>query len=106
MTGGDGADTFIFKSVAEIGKGATRDVIEDFTHLTDKMDLSALPGTLTFIGTGNFSGANQVRFFQLNPAGTANDKTIVEGNVNNDRVADFQLELTGLKTLNAGDFVL
>ena len=47
-----------------------------------------------------------MRFFQLNPAGTANDKTIVEGNVNNDRVADFQLELTGLKTLNAGDFVL
>jgi serralysin len=41
-----------------------------------------------------------------NLSGTANDKTIVEGDINGDRVADFQIELSGLKVLVASDFLL
>ncbi len=39
-------------------------------------------------------------------AGTANDRTIVFADANGDGRSDFQIELTGLKTLKAGDFVL
>ena len=55
MTGGAGADDFDFNSVAEIGKGATRDVIRDFAHLVDDIDLStidangAAPGTCVHV---------------------------------------------------------
>ena len=38
--------------------------------------------------------------------GTANDRTIIEGDINGNRVADFQIQLTGLNTLTATDFVL
>jgi serralysin len=38
--------------------------------------------------------------------GTGNDYTLVEGNVNGDGVADFQIQLTGLITLAKADFVL
>ena len=40
MTGGAGLDDFDFNKVAEIGRGATRDVIRDFVHLVDDIDLS------------------------------------------------------------------
>ena len=42
MTGGVGSDRFDFNTVAEIGNGATRDVIRDFAHLIDKIDLSTI----------------------------------------------------------------
>jgi serralysin len=35
-----------------------------------------------------------------------NDKTIVAGDINGDGVADFQIELAGLKNLAAADFLL
>ena len=38
--------------------------------------------------------------------GSVNDRTIIEGDTNGNRVADFQIQLTGLKTLTAGDFIL
>ncbi len=41
-----------------------------------------------------------------NPAGTANDKTIIEGDVTGDGRADFQIELKGLIGLTAADFLL
>ncbi len=42
MIGGAGADDFDFNSVAEIGRGATRDIIRDFVHLVDDIDLSTI----------------------------------------------------------------
>jgi hypothetical protein len=39
-------------------------------------------------------------------AGTAHDKTIISGDINGDGRADFQIELTGLKTLTGADFIL
>ena len=58
-------------------------------------------------GTSDFSGkAGQLRYYQENLAGTANDKTIIEGDINGDKIVDFQIELTGLKALVAADFIL
>ena len=117
MTGDAGADDFDFNSVAEIGKGATRDVIRDFTHLSDDIDLSTIDANGAARGNAAFSFlaakgaaftgvAGQLRWFQDNRPGTVNDKTIVEGDNNGNRIADFQIQLTGLKTLTGADFVL
>ena len=40
------------------------------------------------------------------PVGTANEKTIIYGDINGDARADFQIELTGLKTITVSDFIL
>ncbi len=117
MTGSTGADDFDFNSVAEIGRGATRDIIRDFVHLIDDIDLRTIdanggaPGNTAFSflaakGAAFTGVAGELRWFQQNPAGTANDRTIIEGDINGNRVADFQIQLTGLKTLTAADFVL
>ena len=117
MTGGAGADDFDFNSIAEIGNGATRDIIRDFVHLTDDIDLSTIDANGGAIGNTAFSflaahgaaftgAAGQLRWFRQDLAGTANDRTIVEGDINGNKVADFQIQLTGLKTLTAADFVL
>ncbi len=118
MTGGAANDVFDFNLVTETGKTAsTRDIIKDFTHLGDDIDLSTIDANGTAAGNGVFSfqaakGAaftgvkGQLHWTQFNAAGTINDKTIIEGDINGDKVADFQIELTGLKTLTAADFVL
>ena len=121
LVGGVGADTFDFNAISETGLAATtRDVITDFTHnatlsLSDHIDVStidangALAGATAFawIGSAAFSGhAGQLHYRQENPTGTVNDKTLIEGDTNGDQVADFQIELTGLKALVAADFVL
>ena len=116
LTGAAGSDTFRFDNAAQSGNtAATRDVIRDFTHLTDKIALSYIDAksnvssdqAFSFIGSSVFSGVSgQLHYRIENPTGTANDKTIVEGDVNGDRTADFQIELTGLKILTSQDFLL
>ena len=121
LTGGLGADTFKFNFTSDSGvAAATRDIITDFTHnntlaLSDRIDLFAIDantkiaGDNAFIWVNNaaFSGAaGQLHYRTEDLAGTVNDKTVVEGDVNGDRVADFTIELTGLKALQAADFIL
>ncbi len=106
LTGGTGADTFVFESM-DSGLGTARDVITDFlTAQLDKLDVrsidanSLLAGqqTWAFIGTAAFSGAGQVRFDAVNH--------VVEFNDNANLAADFEIELTGVASLAATDFLL
>ena len=123
MAGGANADHFVFAKFSDTSKSAgTRDVISDFTHsntlkLSDRIDLvgidanTALAGdqAFKFLAAKNaaFTGVKgQLHWLQEDHAGTANDKTIVEGDIDGDRKADFQIELTGLKILVASDFIL
>ncbi len=116
MTGGTGADDFDFNTLAEIGNTSTaRDVITDFVHLSDDIDLATIDAStrasgnqaFLFIGTGAFTGvARQLHYKKNNAAGTLNDKTLVTGDTNGDGTADFTIELTGLITLSAADFIL
>lgn len=128
ITGGLGADTFHFVAPIKPSSGAFSGygsgwassapltpaaVITDFDVLRDRLDLSAVDANskvkgdqaFKFMGTMNFSKhAGELRYEQVNKAGTANDKTLVYGDVNGDGRADFAIELTGLKTLDRGDF--
>lgn len=110
MKGGLGSDDFVFKFVSDSGKTATtRDIISDFKHGADDIDISALSGTYTFIATkgAGFTGAgHEVRWSQVNVAGTAHDRTVIDVDVDGDKASDFQIELTGLVTLTKGDFIL
>jgi len=116
MTGNAGADTFEFDSILETGKTkATRDVVTDFTRGEDMIDLATIDanalvdGDQAFIWRGErgFSGAaGELRFIRDNNPGSANDRTIIEGDVNGDRIADFQIELTGLHRLTDHDVLL
>jgi Ca2+-binding RTX toxin-like protein len=118
MTGSSGADDFDFNTISETGKtSSTRDIIRDFQHLSDDIDLSTIDANGSAAGNTKFSllaaeGAaftgvkGQLRWDQQNNAGSANDRTVIEGDVNGNGVADFQIELRGLKTLTASDFIL
>jgi serralysin len=99
----------------------TRDVVTDFRKTTangfDLIDLSQIDANAGGGGSNDafvfratagaaFTGAGQIRWFQEDRAGTANDKTIIVGNVDADLTAEFQIELRGLVTLKATDFIL
>jgi hypothetical protein len=88
---------------------ATRDVIANFA-VGDDVDLSTIDAngaaaghTFAFLAAmgAAFTGvAGQLRWFQ------SSGMTFVEGDTNGNRLADFQLQLTGLKALTANDFIL
>ena len=124
LTGGAGNDTFRYGSaLAESGNGLNiRDVITDFQGAGaaggDVIDLSALdantilPGDQAFelIGNAAFSAPGQLRWSQ----DVANNRTIIEGNVDSVLAVDFQIEVMGLQLFatsnvmnaTASDFVL
>ncbi|MGO4129098.1 calcium-binding protein [Inquilinus sp. YAF38] len=111
LTGGAGADTFIFATTTESPSTvAGRDLITDFSHAQgDRIDLSLIDANagaagdqvFTYLGTGAFTGvAGQLHIW------TDAGKTIVSGDVNGDKLADFAIALTGILSPVAADFVL
>ena len=119
FTGGAGADTFVFGSVAAIGKGAgSRDRILDFA-VGDRIDLDHLSNEFVddlnqafgdqvirrFVLIGSqetFTEAGQMKFHYEDLDGR--QVTILEGNINSDANAEFQLELVGQVALGNSDF--
>ncbi|HLC08531.1 MAG TPA: hypothetical protein VJK06_04535 [Methyloceanibacter sp.] len=106
---GDGdLDMFKFVKVKEIGKGQDRDVIMDFGDVVgEKIDLDAIdakkgPGNqdFKFIGGQKFHH-KAGELHMLNKSGFV----VVEGDVNGDGKADFQLEVHGLGLPDKGDFL-
>ncbi len=76
LTGGLGADDFKFKSLSEIGKGLTRDVIKDFQRGIDDIDLrsidtkAGLAGDQAFVflpakGAAFTGTKGELRWFQI-----------------------------------------
>ncbi|GAB2175797.1 M10 family metallopeptidase C-terminal domain-containing protein [Dongia sp. agr-C8] len=98
LTGDLGADTFLFGSGDTGATQATRDIITDFQVGTDKIDIAALD-QFRFLGTAAFDGDKDA----LHTVASGGN-TILEGDINGDKVADFQIELTGSKTLSTADF--
>ncbi len=112
MRGDLGVDTFVYLFNSDTGKTATtRDLIQDFTHLTDKIDLLALDANGALAGNGMFVFQAAVGAAFTGIAGqlhtlVSGANTLIEGDFNGDKVADFQIELTGHVTLAGTDFVL
>ncbi|KGM32130.1 hypothetical protein P409_23210 [Inquilinus limosus MP06] len=119
LTGGTGADRFIFHIQDSLPGSAGRDVITDFSQAEgDKIDLSdswyrTSPGhwvatEFTFIGMGAFTGTEpspghyngQVNYRYQG------DSIVVSGDANGDKVADFEIVVFGHLTLTADDFLL
>jgi len=108
LEGGTGNDIFDFNNVSDSGiTSAARDTVVDFLAGQDKLDFSGIDAiagggdnAFSLIGGNSFTAAGQLRSF-IN--GT---NTIVEGNVDNNFTADFQIVLTGNHALQLTDFVL
>ena len=99
MTGEAGADDFIFTSATFAGTGASRDVIADFEHRVDDIDLRGFMAGGEFIGNAAFEDvAGQVRYNKATG--------ILQGDVNGDGNADFEIGFTNKPVLSAADFIL
>ena len=113
MTGGDDLgrrDRFIFFNMVETGVGAgNRDIITDFVSGEDRIEISRFDADLTqgfkqrfdFVGDAGLSGvAGELAYVH------SGGNTIVQGDVNGDGVADFEIELSGIMDLTAIDFLI
>jgi Ca2+-binding RTX toxin-like protein len=101
LTGGAGADAFVFAAASETPR-AGRDAILDFAHGIDRIDLRGIDAdtlhagnqAFRFIGAQAFSGVAG----QLHQQGG-----ILSGDLNGDRVADFEIAVAAL---TASDILL
>ncbi|HEY0413115.1 MAG TPA: calcium-binding protein [Allosphingosinicella sp.] len=108
MTGGAGADLFRI-SGWESGLGSGADRIADFVQGEDLIDLSGMDANIfaagdqafSFIGTGAFTGGGA----ELRYAFDGTD-TWIQGDINGDGIADFEIALTGQVPLVTTDFLL
>jgi Ca2+-binding RTX toxin-like protein len=118
LDGGADTDTFKYNKIAESKKGAThRDVIEDFA-LGEHIDLKKIDANTKvahnqafhFIGAHHFHHKAGELHFVVQDLGGGEHDVVVEGDVNGDGRADFQIEVTNdldnLTSLARGDFIL
>jgi Ca2+-binding RTX toxin-like protein len=117
LLGGSEKDTFDFNAVIESGtSSSTRDVIQDFVHNLDKIDLSTIDAnTATAVsafgllakGTAtSVVGSGKIGWYQINAAGVDNDMTILRINNDADASIEMTIQLRGLIALTSVDFVL
>ncbi|MBV1689383.1 M10 family metallopeptidase C-terminal domain-containing protein [Novosphingobium sp. G106] len=110
LSGGEGADTFVFAK-ADSGKTLDKaDTILDFVSGLDKIDLSAIDANaktadvfehFSFIGSAAFSKVAGQLHYEV-----SGSDVIVSGDFNGDAKADFMIQLHGISSLSAGDFIL
>jgi Ca2+-binding RTX toxin-like protein len=115
LTGGAGNDVFDYNALADSTVGAgNRDVIADFQSGLDDIDLTGIDADtgrsgdqgFRLIGAKGFSGkAGELHYEIFNQPGAAT-VTIVSGDINGDRVADFEIEIAGIVNLRSSDFLL
>jgi Ca2+-binding RTX toxin-like protein len=109
LYGGADADHFVFSSTSVVGRGARGDVIADFERGLDRIDLRAIDANSSARRDQSFSATFVEEFMgipgQLRIA-TYAEGLFVSGDVNGDRLADFDLQVVGVTTLTASDFLL
>ena len=108
LTGGAGADRFVYTALGQSVAGSG-DEITDFEAGTDRLDLTAIDANgdpadgdtaFTFIGVdADFTGtAGELRFLDK--------KDLLQGDLDGDGVADFEVTLAGVRELSANDIDL
>lgn len=110
LFGGDGADTFDYNAVSDSPRGAgNRDVIVGFQPGVDRIDLSGIDANTATASDNAFvfvtAQTDEVQPHWLNWF-QAGGNTYVQGDVDGNFTADFELQLAGNIELAAADFVL
>ncbi len=107
LTGGAGADAFVFTAIGDSTTSAP-DLITDFTHGQDKIDLSSIDANTALAG-------HQAFHFGATPGHTgdivthydaAHNRTVIDLYVNADATRDSEIWLSGNHALTASDFLL
>ncbi len=112
MTGGLGADRFVFTANDTPAGGALIGEITDFSHAQlDKIDLSAIDANGTAGSAFTFPGGSPANGFthiagQLHYVVNGIGGVNVEGDTDGDGTADFIIQVDGVASLTASDFVL
>jgi len=113
LTGSNGVDAFIYRSITDSRVGSrNRDVITDFRgSLGEKIDLSAIDAytattgnqAFVYIGSKEFTGTKgEVRF----SPGVLHPNGVLQMNTGTDRIADMEIELTGVTSFSKNFLVL
>ena len=105
LYGGLGADRFVWLAVGDSGVGVgARDVVEDFAT-GDRIDLGGMDANVLKAGVQHFrldtGGGFHAGEYRVAAAG---DHVVVSLNV--DGAVDAQIEILGVTSLSAGDFLL
>ncbi len=112
MVGGGGAvrDRFIYFNMTETGVGSgNRDRIDDFQSGTDRIEISRFDADTTqgfkqgfdFVGSAGFSSTAGELRYQV-----SGSSAIVQGDVDGDGSADFEIELLNVSSLIEADFLI
>jgi Ca2+-binding RTX toxin-like protein len=117
MTGGSGRDllyggvnssrdVFAFNTTADSKPGTVRDVAHDFVPGVDDVDLRMIDArtNMTDDQAFTFTGSTASAFGVW--AVASGSGTLVRADVNGDKVADFEVLLSGVGSVSAGDFLL
>jgi Ca2+-binding RTX toxin-like protein len=102
LTGGAGADVFAFDDRGELGLGAARDVITDFVHGQDIIRLTLVDADLNAVGDQNFTYILGVGFHGV--AGELRySGGVLQGDLDGDGAADFEITITGAPLISLSD---
>ncbi len=111
LTGGGGVDSFVFAFGDSSAASGQHDLITDFTAGTDRIDLSGIDAVVStpsiidafnFLGTAAFNGvAGALDYF----FDSARGDTVLQGDTNGDRIADFAIDLSGNIALTISDLL-
>ncbi len=99
-------DIFVFRSSDDSAVGTSRDVIRDFISKIDKLDLSGIDANTAQSGDQAFS------FSGTSPSANgiwvtaSGSDLLVRADTNGDWIADFEVQLVGVTSILAGDFLL
>jgi hypothetical protein len=105
-------------NIEDVAGGKAADIITDFKHKQDKIDLSAIDAISSTVGIDDaftWDGKGTVKtkhaeghfgYYQVNAKGTANDHTYIVVNNDSDKAPEMTIELQGLVKLGPIDFIL
>lgn len=118
LSGGEGADQFVFRTSASVGMGPLRDRLLDF-EIGDRIDLDDISGEFAAAVEETLEDAEIRKFVLIGEQqafqrpgqlkiiyDTAGERevTVVVGNIDYDTDVEFELEIVGRHTLSDSDF--
>lgn len=107
LQGGAGRDVFVYLATSDSLPGLLRDTIVDFDPARDTINLVAIDadastrGNQAFVLASSFTGIKGQ--LVINAIG---GNAIIGGDTNGDRIADVEIQVSGVSSLSASNFLL